>query len=344
MVLQPVHPVVIPVCSGQVEHTGRPPQPTTHGLAVGMDSCALSAQASLVSLVHTSHRPLCHSVQSSSATVCVPSSRPSSLGGGCPVHSLVKSPVLCLPLDSHHRESSQKGKRRKGHPHPGGPSLASPGLVSRASPSLSCSPHQPSAGPSVSSSAQVRGSARKPRGAAPSRLASVRDSLSSLGASPSVLHLVEHAHRPGTQGVYSAHWDGWVRWCSDRSVPPHNPSSCDLANFLAFLSCVKSLSASSVKVHRSAVCTTIRQMGGPTFSGDPFLRDLVRGAAMAEAKSPRRTPSWDLFLFLSALRLPPYELLKQSSLKHLTLKTTFLVCLASGRRCSEVHALKWAPQ
>ena len=82
------------------------------------------------------HRPLCHSVQSSPATVCVPSSRPSSLGSGCPVHSLVKSPVLCLPPDSHHREGSQKGKRRKGHPHSGGPSLASPGLVSRASPSV----------------------------------------------------------------------------------------------------------------------------------------------------------------------------------------------------------------
>ena len=150
-------------------------------------------------------------------------------------------------------------------------------------------------------------------------------------------------HRAGTQGVYSAHWDGWVRWCSDHSVPPHNPSSCDLANFLAFLSCVKGLSASSIKVHRSAVCTTIRQMGGPTFSDDPLLRDLVRGAALAEAKSPRRIPSWDLFLVLSALRLPPYEPLKQSSLKHLTLKTAFLVSLASGRRCNEVHALSGLP-
>ena len=79
VVLQPVHPVVSPVCSGQVEHSGRPPQSTTHGLAVGMDSCALSAQADLVSLVHSSHRPLCHWVQSSPASVCVPSSRPGSL-------------------------------------------------------------------------------------------------------------------------------------------------------------------------------------------------------------------------------------------------------------------------
>ena len=183
----------------------------------------------------------------------------------------------------------------------------------------------------------------KPRGAASSRLASVRDPLSSLGASSSMLPLVEHVHRPGTQGVYSAHWDGWVKWCTDHSVLPHSPSSCDLANFLAFLSCEKGLSASSVKVHRSAVCTTIRQMGSPSFSDDPLLQDLVQGAALAEAKSPRRTPSWDLFLVLSALRLPPYEPLKQSSLKHLTLKTAFMVSLASGRRCSEMHALSGLP-
>ena len=249
--------------------------------------------------------------------------------------------LSCAFPDSHHRESSQKGTRRKGHPHSSGPLLARPGLVSRASPSLSCSTHQASAGPSVSSSAQVSGSAQTPREAAPSCLASVRDLLSSLGSSSSVLHLMEQAHCPGTQNVYSAHWDGWVRLCADHSVPPHNPSSCHLANFLAFLSWDKGLSASSVKMHRSTVCTSIRQMGGPTFSGDPLLRNLVRCAGLAEAKSPRQTPSWGLFLVLSALC--PYKPLKQSSLKHLTLMTAFLVFLASSRRCNEVHVLSGLP-
>ena len=227
----------------------------------------------------TRHIDLCHSVRSALASVCVPSSRPRSLRGGHPVHSLVKSPVLCLSPDSHHRESSQKGTRQKGHPHSGGPSLASPGLVSSVSPSLSCSTHQASAGPSVSSSAQVSGYARTPREAAPTRLAFMQDPLSSLGSSStsSVLCLMEHAHCPGTQGVYSVHWDGLVRWCTDHSVPPHNPSSCHLANFLAILSCDKGPSASSVKMHWWAVYTSIRQMGRPTFSGDPFLHNLVRG-------------------------------------------------------------------
>ena len=207
MVRWSVHSVVSPVCSGQVDHSSQPPRSTTHGPAVGLDSRARSAQANLASLVHTSHRPLCHSVRSAPGSVCVPSSRPRSLRSGRPVHSLVKSTVPRLPPDSHH--SSQKGTRRKGHPHCSGPSLTNPGLVSRASPSPSSSVHQASAGPSASSSAQVSGSARTLRQAAPSRLASVQDLLSSLGSSSSVLCLMEHAHRPGTQGVYSVHWDGW---------------------------------------------------------------------------------------------------------------------------------------
>ena len=163
---------------------------------------------------------------------------------------------------SHHKESSQKGTTRKGHLHSSGPSQASPGLVSRVSPSLPCSTHQASTGPLVSSPAQVRGSARKPREAAPSRLASMR---SSLGSSSSVLCLMEHAQLPGTQGVYSAHWDRWVRWCADHSVPPHNPS-CHLTNFLAFLSSDKGLSASSVR------CTGL--LSAPLsvrWVGPPFL-------------------------------------------------------------------------
>lgn len=116
-----------------------------------------------------------------------------------------------------------------------------------------------------------------------------------------------------------------------------------LANYLARLSSEKNLAAPSVKVHRAAVCTTIRQLGGPSFSDDPLIKDLIRGAALQDASSPRRVPSWDLFLVLASLRSTPFEPIKQCSLKHPTWKTTFLVALVSGRRCSEVHGLSGLP-
>ena len=65
--------------------------------------------------------------------------------------------------------------------------------------------------------------------------------------------------------------------------------------------------------------------------------------AYMELQRPRTTPvlpQWDLGVVLEALNKPPYEPLREASFKHLTLKTVFLLAMASGRR-SELHALRF---
>ena len=70
-----------------------------------------------------------------------------------------------------------------------------------------------------------------------------------------------------------------------------------------------------------------------------------------ELQRPRLTPvlpQWDLGIVLEALSKPPYEPLREASLKHLTLKTVFLLTMASGGggggRRSELQALVFDPQ
>ena len=66
-----------------------------------------------------------------------------------------------------------------------------------------------------------------------------------------------------------------------------------------------------------------------------------------ELQRPRLTlvlPQWGLGIVLVALSKPPYEPLREASLKHLTLKTVFLLAMASGGRCSELQALVFDPQ
>ena len=46
-------------------------------------------------------------------------------------------------------------------------------------------------------------------------------------------------------------------------------------------------------------------------------------------------------LVLEALSKHPYEPLREASFKHLTLKTVFLLAMASAGRCSELHALRF---
>ena len=63
-----------------------------------------------------------------------------------------------------------------------------------------------------------------------------------------------------------------------------------------------------------------------------------------ELQRPRVTPvfpQWDLGIVLEALSKPPCEPLREASFKHLTLKTVFLLAMASAERCSELQALRF---
>ena len=172
----------------------------------------------------------------------------------------------------------------------------------------------------------------------------MRQSLSTLGLAQNVIDLIAGSHRKGTQTAYQSHWASWLDWCHINSINPHGPSSIDIANFLGFLLNEKGLSPSSLSAHRAAISSTIRQMGGQSHSDSALLRDVIRGANLAAPRSAKRAPAWDLFLVLASLRKPPYEPIRAASLKHLTWKTAFLTTLASGRRCSEVHALSGLPK
>ena len=61
-----------------------------------------------------------------------------------------------------------------------------------------------------------------------------------------------------------------------------------------------------------------------------FHRDL--------SKSSRNLPKLNLSVVLNELTKAPFEPMKDKDLKHLTLKTAFLLALASGKRRSEIHA------
>ena len=66
-----------------------------------------------------------------------------------------------------------------------------------------------------------------------------------------------------------------------------------------------------------------------------------------ELQRPRLTPvlpQWDLGIVPEALSKPPYEPVREASLKHSTLKTVFLLAITSGGRRSKLQALVFDPQ
>ena len=66
--------------------------------------------------------------------------------------------------------------------------------------------------------------------------------------------------------------------------------------------------------------------------------DLYRLLSRDRPKGSRNLPKWNLSVVLNELSKAPFEPMKDTDLKHLTLKTAFLLALASSKRRSEIHA------
>ena len=62
----------------------------------------------------------------------------------------------------------------------------------------------------------------------------------------------------------------------------------------------------------------------------------LTGSSSVFAKSSRNLPKWNLSVVLNELTKAPFEPMKDTDLKHLTLKTASLLSLASDR--SKIHA------
>ena len=68
------------------------------------------------------------------------------------------------------------------------------------------------------------------------------------------------------------------------------------------------------------------------------LHRLLSSFHRDRLKSSRNLPKWNLSVVLSELTKAPLEPMKDTDLKHLTLKTALLLPLASGKHHSKIHA------
>ena len=94
---------------------------------------------------------------------------------------------------------------------------------------------------------------------------------------------------------------------------------------------------STIDGYRTAIVDTL----GPTghhIAQTSDLHRLLSSFHRDPPKSSRNLPKWNLSVVLIEFTKAPFEPMKDTDLKHLTLKTAFLLALASGKRRSEIHA------
>ena len=72
---------------------------------------------------------------------------------------------------------------------------------------------------------------------------------------------------------------------------------------------------------------------------NPVLSGLTRSFELQRPVQRSLTPKRDLSWVLVCLQKAPYEPLHKASKLHVTIKTAFLLALATAKRCSEIHPL-----
>jgi len=140
--------------------------------------------------------------------------------------------------------------------------------------------------------------------------------------------------------IYQGKWQVFVKFCRDRELDPLLATAPLIADFLLDIF-NKGRTPSTIIVYRTAIAGALKLTQGVDYGSDPQLSSLIRNFQRERPRTALRTPGWDLAFVLFSLTQPPFEPLSAEDmpLKLLTLKTVFLVMLASGARRGEVHAL-----
>ena len=282
---------------------------------------------------------LCHSPQQKVPSVLCTFQRPSGSGYRRIPSELGRTSSLCLPSLLLSAQSLEQSKTLTStRAHSDRPLLASEGVVSG-----------PAGGPSGTASsvtteersAQTAPFPSLPSGApiaSTSCLETIRRFSRHEGFSRKVARQLTLARRPSTSRVYQSKWVTYRHWCSAQGHSISKPTLPKIADFLLFLHQSKGLSASAIKGYRSMLSFVFKSRL-PSISTSYVIKDLIRSFTIQRPVVRESALGWDVNKVLLALRSPPFEPLRDISLRNLTQKCLFLVALATAKRVGELQAL-----
>lgn len=165
--------------------------------------------------------------------------------------------------------------------------------------------------------------------------------MKAKGFSRKASERISAPHASTTSAIYRGKWTVFTSWCATHDIVPLQAESPQIADFLIFLFEKKNLAFKTLEGYRTAIARPIRFATGKDLAQDPSISSLLQSFRRERPTRKHPFPQWDLSLVLLSLTKGPFEPLQKASLRDLTLKTVFLVLLASGARRSEVHALSF---
>ena len=170
----------------------------------------------------------------------------------------------------------------------------------------------------------------------------VKGSLISDGFSDIAAGHAATSCRGSTLRAYDAKLALFFAWAREKGISPLLASRPQVAEFLVYLFSVKELSPRTIRGYRSAIAKVHPGWDGVSVGKEPILSAMINSFFIQRPPVRKLIPNWDLQLVLNKLCDAPFEPLCKAELKWLSLKTLFLVAVASGRRVSCLHALSVA--
>ena len=319
------------------ECDGRPTVQVKPSPVNRMVTASACVQTDLSQVVHPPCRSICHSAESQTATVRVSSPKPEYLGHRCSKYQLVGCHCLCLPSDGSPSQGDPKDQTMQLPDHCNSPRLARDALVLGPSAALN---RDPTSATSVKNSSQTVPQlcvSQQSTASQPPRLVCRSGQLQEQGFSVEVAEKIAAPQRSSTRTIYKSKWALFEKWCRENSVDFSTPSVKQVSDFYMYLYQDLNRRPSTIDGYRTAIVDTLGP-AGHHISQSSDLNRLLSSFHRDCPKSSRNLPKWNLSVVLNELTKAPFEPMKDSDLKHLTLKTAFLLALASGKRCSEIHA------
>ena len=111
----------------------------------------------------------------------------------------------------------------------------------------------------------------------------------------------------------------------------------EILQYLDFLRTSLSFTPGTIVGDKTAIIVTLANLTNRRLYNNLHIKQYVKGL-LTTAKPRTTVLDWDLSIVLNSLRRAPFEPIGSCELKYLTLKTVFLLALATAARRSELHA------